>query len=173
MEALGTTMQLIRTVIDRQPVHLAVEGECSPGDAVAYPTDDRAVKRLRTGDVFLKRVEPGDHIPERAIAIGHQNAHRPRTITRDGHLHTVGVLQDKQIGLLPVDRLSEVSGLEPELRRGGCRPTTGQQHRPTHNNCQTCSHAHLLLHPFYRGIDSSLIPASMPRRPCDFSTSCC
>ena len=60
---------MIRSVVGRQLIGLAVEREAAPGNAVAVPTDDGAKERAPL-DVAVQVVESEHHVVESSGAIG-------------------------------------------------------------------------------------------------------
>ena len=89
VEALDAAVQMVRAVVGRERVRLAVERELALRDPVAVAADDRAEVRASVVDVVVERVEAEDDVVELAAAVRHAQRDDDRAVGHRAHLHAV------------------------------------------------------------------------------------
>ena len=90
VEPAQAAVQVVRSVVGRELVGLAVQGESPLGDAVGVPPDDRAEKGRRL-EVAVEGIESERHVARAASLVRHPNRLDDRAVGDGADLHPVGV----------------------------------------------------------------------------------
>ena len=67
---IEAAVQSIRTVVRREVIIYAIQGELSPGDAIAIPANQRA-EVWAVGPITVEIVVTQDNVPETPILVRH------------------------------------------------------------------------------------------------------
>ena len=107
VESLQAAVQRVLTVVLRQLVLRAVQGEAAVGDAVAIASHDGSEVGVYL-EVAVQAVESEDHVGELAVPVRRLQAHDDGAVSHDSRLHAVLVGERVEFDRGPVGSLSEI-----------------------------------------------------------------
>jgi len=108
VEADVAAVQVVRPVVGRELVGLAVERELPLGDPVAVAADDRAEEgRRRIADVAVQRVEAEHDVADLSAAIGRLQTGNDAAVADGLDRDAVGIGEREHLDGLPIGRLAE------------------------------------------------------------------
>ena len=102
-ESAAAAVQVVLSVVDREPVLPAVEREPALADPVSVAAHDRTAVVVRGGDIVSDLLEPPYDVPEHSVGRRNPKGDDPGTVVGDLYRHPVVVAQRIEAGLPAVD----------------------------------------------------------------------
>lgn len=111
LKSPGTSVQTVTIVILRQLVFNAVQCDPPLPDAVGIAAD-RSPEVSRNRPVIPDVIESEHDVAHDAVTVGNHHRHDASAEVGDAHLHALVVLQNKQVGFLPVRLALEITSFQ-------------------------------------------------------------